>query len=72
MATCMCSPSWASLFTSRWPAEHGVELTLTRGGFTPNLKNAGATFKKVFASARRGEQTFRKGGRCPQAVAPEA
>ena len=61
VATCMCSPSRASLFTSRWPAEHGVELTLTRGGFTPNLKNAGTTFKEVFASARRGEQTFRKG-----------
>ncbi len=30
--TCMCSPSRATLFTSLYPAKHGVTQTLTEGG----------------------------------------
>ncbi|MGK2955238.1 MAG: sulfatase-like hydrolase/transferase [Solirubrobacterales bacterium] len=54
-ASCMCSPSRASLFTGKWPAEHGVDLTLTRGGFKPDPKNAPATIRNVIESARSGE-----------------
>jgi arylsulfatase A-like enzyme len=38
-ATAMCSPSRASLFTGRYPAEHGVGLTLTAGDLRPNHRN---------------------------------
>ncbi len=58
-ASCMCSPSRASLFTGRWPAEHGVNLTLTRGGFRPSLKNGPATIRSVIASALSGESSAR-------------
>ena len=55
VASCMCSPSRASLLTGRWPAEHGVELTLTRGGFKPDPKNIGHTFKALVSSTRAKE-----------------
>ncbi len=58
-ASCMCSPSRASLFTGKWPAEHGVDLTLTRGGFMPDIKNAPATIRNVIDSARAGETSPR-------------
>ncbi len=52
-AACMCSPSRASLMTSRWPSEHKVELTLTRrserephGGWQPNPKFFPDTLKQ--------------------------
>jgi len=54
-ASCMCSPSRASLFTGRWPAEHGVDLTLTQGGAKPDMKYAGRAIKDAIASVRRGE-----------------
>ena len=59
-ASCMCSPSRASLFTSKYPAEHGVDLTLTRGGFMPDIKNAPASIRSVIESSRRGEIDPRK------------
>ena len=59
-ASCMCSPSRASLFTSKYPAEHGVDLTLTRGGFMPDIKNAPATIRNVIESARSGETSPRR------------
>jgi choline-sulfatase len=38
--TAMCSPSRATLLTGRYPAEHGVELTLTASDLQPDPRNA--------------------------------
>ena len=35
----MCSPSRATLFTGRFPAEHGVELTLTAADLRPDPRH---------------------------------
>ncbi|MEZ5155023.1 MAG: sulfatase-like hydrolase/transferase [Solirubrobacterales bacterium] len=37
--TAMCSPSRTTLFTGRYPAEHGVELTLTAADLKPDPRN---------------------------------
>jgi len=50
--TAMCSPSRATLLTSRWPAEHGVDLTLTAADLRPDLRNSpsvAATMGRILA-----------------------
>ncbi len=66
-ATCMCTPSRATLLTGTWPSRHGLTLTLTEADLEPNPRNAphvladaaamargGVPRKRLFRSLRRG------------------
>ncbi len=45
--TAMCSPSRATLFTGRYPAEHGVRLTLTAADLRPDPRNTPAVLGEM-------------------------
>jgi choline-sulfatase len=53
--TAMCSPSRATLLTGRYPAEHGVELTLTAGDLHPDPRNTPAVTATMADILRRSE-----------------
>ncbi|HKH13155.1 MAG TPA: sulfatase-like hydrolase/transferase [Solirubrobacterales bacterium] len=58
--TAMCSPSRATLFTGRYPAEHGVELTLTAGDLHPDPRNAPAVAANMADILRHAEAPARR------------
>ncbi len=79
-ASCMCSPSRASLLTGRWPAEHGVTLTLTQGGARIQPRNApsaitaaaGAVLREELAPGEALKTLFRGSTRRPTAARMKA
>ena len=53
-ATCMCTPSRATLLTGTWPSRHGLTLTLTEADLEPNPRNAPYVLADAAAMARGG------------------
>ena len=58
--TAMCSPSRASLLTARYPAEHGVTLTLTAADLHPDPRNSPAVTATMVDILRRHEAPARR------------
>jgi len=58
--TAMCSPSRSTLFTGRFPAEHGVELTLTAADLKPDPKNTPGVLAEMRTILSRGEAPARR------------
>ena len=58
--TAMCSPSRATLFTGRYPAEHGVTLTLTAADLHPDPRNSPAVTATMVDILRRREAPARR------------
>ena len=55
IATAMCSPSRASLYTGTYPSRHGVTLTMTRGDLLPDPRNLPDILRTVGRMAISGE-----------------
>jgi arylsulfatase A-like enzyme len=53
--TAMCSPSRATLWTGRYPAEHGVKLTLTAADLRPDPRNTPGVVQALGGILRRRE-----------------
>lgn len=68
--TCMCSPSRSTLFTSLYPAQHGVTDTLSFGGrfsvteptLDPSLPNLAKMLRPYYDVQFRGKWHLSKGG----------
>ena len=58
--TAMCSPSRSTLFTGLYPAEHGVELTLTAADLRPNPRFAPAVAATMAGIIRRRQAPARR------------
>lgn len=75
-ATAMCSPSRASLLTSRYPANHGVDLTLTAGDLQPNRRNSPAVLAEMSRMLRERtvdrERLLRSFGRAMFDIGPHS
>jgi arylsulfatase A-like enzyme len=59
-ATCMCSPSRATLLTGDFPSRHGVTLTLTAADLRPDPRNVPAVFGSVGGMLRDGHVSRRR------------
>ena len=75
----MCSPSRATLLTGRYPAEHGVKLTLTAADLRPDPRNAPSVVSTMAGILRRGEapprrvvEQFARGAAAASGRAPAA
>jgi len=59
-ASCMCSPSRATLLTGTWPARHGVTLTLTAADLQPDLRHTPWVIRQVGSMLAKGDAPRRR------------
>jgi arylsulfatase A-like enzyme len=60
--TAMCSPSRATLLSGRYPAEHGVELTLTAADLRPDPRHLPGVMRAMARTLRAQEAPPRRVG----------